>query len=472
MPRFNILSTRMGRLCAFGGLYLSEGLPQGFCTVALIMEFKRRGMDDAAVGTFAAMIMLPWAWKFLFGPFVDNLRLRRFGARKQWIVAAQAGMLITLCLAMLRMPQFGEGGMIGMGLFTTLLLIHNVFAATQDVAIDALACQVLKEDERGLANGIMFAGAQAGAVIGGSAVLKLKGVLGDFGQASLIVPLLLCAILIGVITLICEKSAEQEMAEGDLVAPHPGDHGLDAVMDQIIDYFRIVGTTILGTTRGWLGFLIALLPMGGLALSIALSSLIAPQIGMTDDEVANLNLISSLVWLVCCMSGGWFSDRFGRRLTLGLFSVLSVLPGLWMGWQFAAAGWHHPPAGVDGQWPREEELIRMWWIASMVFSVFNGLRFGISSAFFMDLVNPKVAGTHFTALMAMCNLSVMFANFWQGRALSIEKWAWPVWLILLVDGVFGLLFLLILPFLKPSPAATRDSANELKSSILGPQDPA
>ncbi len=454
--RMNLLKTKGGRLTAFGVLYVSEGLPQGFSTVALTMEFKRRGMDDAAIGTFAALIMLPWAWKFLMGPFVDNLHFRRFGARKQWIVAAQVGMLLTLCLAMLRMPQFGDGAVIGMGFFTTLLIVHNVFAATQDVAIDALACQVLKEDERGLANGIMFGGAQVGAAIGGSAVLVLKGVLGGFGAASLIVPLLLFAILIGVITFICEKSAAREMADGDLIAPHPGDAGWQAVKDQIVEYLMTVGRTIIGTAKGRLGFLIALLPMGGMALCMALSTLVAPQIGMSDDEVAKLNLVSSLVWVPCCMAGGWFSDRFGRRLTLGLFSALSVLPGLWMGWQFSIAGWDHPPAGVDGQWPRQEELIGMWWIASMVFSVFNGLRYGISTAFFMDIVNPKIAGTHFTALMAMCNLSAAFANFWQGRALSTKEWNWPMWQIMLVDTLFGLVFLGILPFLKKAKTATSD----------------
>jgi len=40
--------------------------------------------------------------------------------------------------------------------------VHNAFAATQDVAIDALAVDVLRQDERGLANGFMFAGASIG----------------------------------------------------------------------------------------------------------------------------------------------------------------------------------------------------------------------------------------------------------------------------------------------------------------------
>jgi PAT family beta-lactamase induction signal transducer AmpG len=64
-----------------------------------------------------------------------------------------------------------------LGLFTLIILLHNAFGATQDVAIDALAVNVLPEEERGLANGFMFAGASIGQTIGGSGVLFLTSVV-------------------------------------------------------------------------------------------------------------------------------------------------------------------------------------------------------------------------------------------------------------------------------------------------------
>ena len=53
-------------------------------------------------------------------------------------------------------------------LFTIVILAHNCFSAVQDVAIDALAVSVVPQRERGLANGVMFAGAYAGNGIGGA----------------------------------------------------------------------------------------------------------------------------------------------------------------------------------------------------------------------------------------------------------------------------------------------------------------
>ena len=179
----NLLSSRKGRLAGFFALYVCEGLPQGFTGVAVALEFKRMGMTGAAIGSFAAMIMLPWTWKWVMGPLVDNLHLHRFGRRKQWIIASQVGMLLTLLTALLVFPREvtdpdGARHFVGLGLFSAILLVHNIFSATQDVAIDALACETLEEHERGLANGLMFGGAQVGAAIGGSGVLYLKGWLG------------------------------------------------------------------------------------------------------------------------------------------------------------------------------------------------------------------------------------------------------------------------------------------------------
>lgn len=445
----NLIKSRGGRLAAFGGMYLSEGLPQGFASVALALEFKRRGMDAAAIGAFAGIILLPWSWKFLAGPLVDNLHLRRFGARKQWIVFAQTGMLLMLGVALCNMPEVVGGEAVGLGLFTGLMILHNVFAATQDVAIDAMACSVLEEDERGLANGVMFGAAQAGQAIGGAGVLAFKEWTGSFAAASLIVPGLLLVILTGVVTLVFEKSAARKMADGELVAPEPGDSGFAAVRDQVNDYIVTAAWTIFGNRNGLLGFALAMLPAGGLALSMVVSTLIAPTLGMSDGEIASLNLAGTLVWVPCCLVGGWLSDHFGRRLTLGVFAAMSIIPGLWVGWQFHQAGWLHPPEGVDGEWPREDALIRLWWIASIGFSVFNGLLYGIRTAFFMDIVNPRIAATHFTALMAMTNLVFSYTSVWQGRALSAEAWHWTIPQILLFDSILGVLFLFILPFVQP-----------------------
>jgi PAT family beta-lactamase induction signal transducer AmpG len=464
----NLLDSKPGRLVAFGALYLSEGLPGGFLMMAIATEIQRRGMEEPAVyGAFVSMLALPWIWKFMMGPLVDNIRLKRFGARKQWIVMAQSTMLIALGAALLQLPDQieipkvdGSGFfatveslyLSGIGLFAGLLFLHNFFAATQDVAIDALACQILREDERGLANGVMFSCTHAGYLIGGSGVLWLKSSVGSFEASGLFVLGLMASILLGVIFFIKEKSAAQEIADGELPAPEEGHSGWRAAIEQMVDYLKTTWKSVILSKNGFLTTILALMPIGALALSMLLSALMAPRLGMTDNEIAALNTASTAVFIPFCLLGGWLSDRFNRRLILAITASMTVIPSIWIGLQFKQAGWDHPPmAGEGGMWPREEALIASWWIATLAFSVFNGLKYAVKTAFYMDIVTPKIAATQFTALMAMTNLTNIYSKVWQSQALdTINGWNWTVSKLLFVDAAIGLLFLLILFFIKPT----------------------
>lgn len=451
----NLLSSRKGRLAGFFALYVCEGLPQGFTGVAVALEFKRMGMTGAAIGSFAAMIMLPWTWKWVMGPLVDNLHLHRFGRRKQWIIASQVGMLLTLLTALLVFPREvtdpdGARHFVGLGLFSAILLVHNIFSATQDVAIDALACETLEEHERGLANGLMFGGAQVGAAIGGSGVLYLKGWLG-FSTASLLVPLLLVCILTLVVFMIFEHRISAT-GGGDTPESTPPS-SLRRALDEIGGYLVVVLRTFFLTRRGFLGLVLAILPFGGMALSMVVSTVITPTLGMLDSEIATLGLACSLVFSVCCVIGGLLSDRFGRRLTLAVFSAGTLLPTLWMGWQLHTAGWTFPTEALPGgTWPRHQALISAWWIAGLTYSLFQGLMYGIRTAFYMDIVEPRIAATQFTAYMALLNLVTVYSYWWEGLAItSVDKGGWGLTYlqIFLIDAALGGLFLFVIPFAKP-----------------------
>lgn len=434
--------------------------------MAIATEIQRRGMETAAYGAFVSMLALPWIWKFLMGPLVDNIQLKRFGARKQWIVMAQSVMLLALITALMFlpdqivMPHTGEKGLwatveglylSGIALFAGLLFLHNFFAATQDVAIDALACQELKPEERGLANGVMFSSTHAGYLIGGSGVLWLKGFAGSFEAASLAVLFLMASILAGVILFIREKSTAQQIADGDLPAPEPGHDGWQAAREQIADYFLTIWENVFLSKNGILTVLLALTPVGALALGMLLSALVAPKLGMTDSEIAALNLASTVVFIVFCLLGGWLSDRFNRRLILAITASMTVLPTLWIAHQFKQVGWAHAPQAIDGMWPREDGLIISWWIAVCAFTVFSGLKYGVKNALYMDIVTPKIAATQFTALMALTNLTNIYSKVWQSQAWDQETgWSWPIWRFLYVDAAIGLLFLIVLYFIKPA----------------------
>ncbi len=168
----NLLATRVGRLVAFFSLYITEGIPLGFAATAVATQLRRQDVGPAEIGAFVGSFYLPWAFKWAFGPFIDVFTSERLGRRRGWILGTQIMLIVTLlACTSLDLPA-------QLGLLTGVLLIHNSFGAMQDVAIDALAVNTLHPDERGLANGMMFAGAALGTAVGGSGVLFLMPVIG------------------------------------------------------------------------------------------------------------------------------------------------------------------------------------------------------------------------------------------------------------------------------------------------------
>ncbi len=423
----NLLHTTRGRLAAFFLLYTTEGVPLGFAATAVATQLRRMGVGPLEIGAFVASFYLPWAFKWAFGPLVDVFRSRRWGHRRAWIIGTQLGMAATL-LALLGVPLPQ-----GLALFTAILFVHNTVAAVQDVAIDALAVATLAEDERGLANGLMFAGASLGQALGGAGVLFLMGFLGLQGSIVAVAALILAVTVFVVLPM---KEAFVARAAGEAGT------ALAQMRSFAADAFR----SFLGSRGAFTGVWLALLPAGAMSLSLALQTGLAVELGMDDDAVGLLALVSTVTSGACMVLGGWISDRFGRRRTLAVYTLLMSLPVLYLAWVLQQAGHVMPRAPGGAPLPA---LITQLWIATLSFNVGMGLMYGTRTAVFMDVTNPLVAGTQFTAYMAMMNLAIAFAATWQGVA--VEVLGYP--LTLVIDALFGLAGVALLPWMARTAGA-------------------
>ncbi|MGZ5179048.1 MAG: MFS transporter [Ramlibacter sp.] len=425
----NLLASRRGRLAAFFLLYVTEGIPLGFAATAVATQLRRQGVGPAEIGAFVASFYLPWAFKWAFGPFVDVFRSQRFGHRRGWILLTQLMMVLTLVsLVAVPLPQ-------GLGIFTAILLVHNTFGAIQDVAIDSLAVNTLSEDERGLANGLMFAGASIGQAVGGSGVLFMIAYTG-FAPSFYMV-----AAAIASVTVFVVLPLKEPVLDGAAAAAQSMGNAWRAAgreMKQFaVDSFR----SFVGTRGALNGVFFALLPAGAMSLGLALQSNLAVELGMADDEVGALNLWTSIISAASMVVGGWLSDKLGRRPTLFVYLATMSLPVLYLMWVLQQHGYVMPRAPGGAPMP---ELVRALWQASLAYAVFQGLMYGTRSAIMMDITNPRVAATQFTAYMAMMNLAIAIAAQWQG--IAVEAWGYPV--TLLVDAITGPLCVLLLPSMK------------------------
>jgi len=426
----DLLATRNGRLAAFFLLYATEGIPLGFTATAIAAQMRRGGLGPEAIGIFVGSLYLPWAFKWATGPFVDTFSSERFGRRRTWIFLMQVGMMATLLLAM------GVDFVGQLSLFTAIIFLHNAFAATMDVAIDALAVSVLPDDERGTANGFMFAGASIGQAIGGSGVLFLTAVM-PFQSTYVFTAATILAITLFVV-LPLRETARAPLSESARAARNVG--------RELAVFVRDAWRAFTGSRAALVGVLFAVLPAGAYALSLALQSNLGVELGLSDSEVAELQLYATVIFAPACILGGWLSDRFGRRSTLALFIFLTVVPTLWLAWTMWQAGWIMPVDMKMANRPTPSRLLIVtFWTTTIVYNIFQGLYYGIRSALYMDITTPAVAATQFTAYMALMNLCTSYTAAWQGFA--VERIGYPATLIL--DSAAGLIGLALLPLMRP-----------------------
>lgn len=427
----NLLESRLGRLVAFFFLYVTEGIPLGFAATAIATQLRRQDVGPAEIGAFVGSFYLPWAFKWAFGPFIDVIHSERLGRRRGWILGTQIMLIVTLLACMgIELPA-------GLGLLTGVLLIHNSFGAMQDVAIDALAVSVLRKDERGLANGVMFGGAALGTALGGSGVLFLMPVLGIKGGFAFVAG---CIALVTIFIVL-------PLREPKTPAIQRTGRGLAAVGRGVRDFAGEAFRSFLGTRGAFAGLLFSLLPAGAMSLGLALQSNLAVEVGMTDDSVAWLTLWSQIISALCMVIGGQLSDRFGRRRTLFVYLALMSLPVFYLMGVLIEHDWIMPvPQNDAARRIAPAALVTAVWVATLGYAVAQGLMYGTRSAIMMDVTNPAVAATQFTAYMALMNLAIAYSATWQG--IAAEALGYPK--TLLLDGLAGWLCLLLVVFIKPS----------------------
>ena len=435
----NLLATTWGRRVAFFLLYVCEGIPFGFAATAVTTQMRQVGVDAAQIGVFTAWLYLPWAWKWVAGPVVDLVASDRLGRRRAWIAACQIAMAGTILLA------WPIDFMTRAALFAWVIFVHNAFAAVQDVAIDALAVDVLPKDERGVASGVMFAGQYTGLAVGGSGVLYLSTLI-DFNATFPFVAAAVLAIMFGVTLWLREPRRAEPAAE-------PGAAGR-RVADELRAYVVTALGSMFGSRRSIAGVIFALLPAGAFGLNSVVRTTLGPDLGMSNDEIATLGLLTTVTAATGCIVGGLLSDKLGRRRSVAAYVLLTVVPTLAMAWWIYRYGWTAPPAAVavgEGDPATRPAapagLVTAFWVAVAAFGFAQGLIYGGRTALFMDLSNPAVAATQFTAYMALMNLVISYTSWWQGYA--IQSLGYPR--TLLIDAAAGLVCLAVLPFMSAGP---------------------
>ncbi|HPA52590.1 MAG TPA: MFS transporter [Thermoanaerobaculia bacterium] len=172
----------LSRVAAVVALSFSSGLPLGLVWIAIPDWMRSIGVDIRVVGLFT-LAQAPWTFKFLWSPLMDRFRLPFWGRRRGWIAVAQAALALS-GLGLAGVGDRPETPWVALALTLGVALA----AATQDIAIDAYAVDVLRKEEHGVAVGLRTGMYRAAMTLSGGLSIWAAASLG-WGAVNLLLGL-------------------------------------------------------------------------------------------------------------------------------------------------------------------------------------------------------------------------------------------------------------------------------------------
>lgn len=367
------------KLVLLASLYLAQGLPFGFFTQFLPAMLREQGVSLEKIG-LASLLALPWALKFLWAPLVDRHGWSRVGLRRTWILPLQAlAVLVLLGLATISPTRDLQALLLG-------VLALNLLAATQDIATDGLAVEILGPAERGLGNGVQVAGYRLGMILAGGVLLILAERLGWA---------LCCQLMAGAIALTTLPIAGFR----EPPAPPAERPGLAA----FAGFFRRPGTT------GWLAALLAF--KVGESFGVAMLRPFFIDAGLTLADIGWLTGTAGfLASLIGAMVGGALVGAYGRWRCLFLFGAAQALAVA----AYALPAWTFVPGA-----PPDRALL--YALCSLEHFI-SGMATVALFTLMMDAARPQTAGTDYTVQASLVVLGTGLAATLSG--LSAGAWGY------------------------------------------------
>jgi PAT family beta-lactamase induction signal transducer AmpG len=381
----NLAQDRTLRTFTLCVLYVAQGIPWGFMATTLPGYLKQNGVDAEIVGAMLSFTTLPYAFKWVWGPIIDTFTLARFGRRRPWIIFSQAMMALTVIV----LVTFDLGTEIK--LLTWTILIHTVFNSLQDVSVDAMATDLLDDNERGRANGLMYGSKYFGGLIGGVFVAKLIFYT-NLETALIGQTIVLCAIMLVPILVKERETNESDHLPAAHVRAAPVRLSFRQTVSGLGEAFSVRSTIVAALLMLAANFAIGCVAANGYELFIG-------RLGWTYDELAVITGGWGLVvGGVCAGLTGFFVDKLGRRAVAAVACCA------------LAAGWI-----------TFSQLEPYWTNTTLVYvaAFWEGAWQAIVSvaliSLCMDLSSPKVAGSQFAAYMALSNFSTTLGYQFAAR---------------------------------------------------------
>jgi PAT family beta-lactamase induction signal transducer AmpG len=394
-----VRALRSPRTAAVSLLSFSSGLPLGLVWYAIPDWMRDIGVDIRVVGLFS-LAQSPWAFKVFWSPLMDRYVPPFWGRRRGWMAITQ------LLLAVLGLVLAGVGHRPeAIWVVGAVALAIAIASASQDIAIDAYAVEVLRPEEQGVAVGARVAFYRAAMAVSGGIAITMAARIGWPA-----VNALLASIYLPILFLTW-KSPEPETE-----SPPPRTLA-EAVWQPLVGLFaRPRALEILA--------FVVLYKLSD-QLTQALTRPFLIDMGYNADQrgvaLATITLFATVGG---AFVGGWVTTLAGLGHSLWIFGVLQV---------FSNAGY----LGVS--WLSAPNPALMYAAAGFELGT-SGMGTGAFSVLLIRLTEKRFSATQYALLSSLFALPRVIAGPAAGFAVAAVGWS-TFFMVTILLGIPGLLML-------------------------------
>ncbi|GEN08162.1 MFS transporter, PAT family, beta-lactamase induction signal transducer AmpG [Myxococcus fulvus] len=380
-------------------LSFSSGLPLGLVWIAIPDWLRSIGVDIRVVGLIT-LAQAPWSFKFIWSPLMDRYVPPFWGRRRGWMAVAQVALFATT-LALAGLGEHPEAAWV----VGALAMAVAFASATQDIAIDAYAVEVLRKEEQGVAVGARVALYRAAMFIAGSAAITLAGRVSwkwvVIGLATLYLPML-------IITRFAPEPEERLAPPKSLK---------DAV------WYPFVGFLSRHRALEILAFVFLYKLADNLGGTLLRPFLV--DMGYSDlHRGVALGTIGLFGTILGTLVGGAWTTVLGLGRALWVFGVIQIVSNI--GYVLVAR------AGAPSVW--------LMYSAIGFEQVTQGLGTGAFSVLLMRLTQKRFSATQFALLSSLFSIPRVVAGPIAGFLVYSIGWE-PFFWFTMVGGIPGLLLL-------------------------------
>lgn len=277
-------------------LGILSGIPLALTGSTLSMFLTQSGIDIKTIGLFAT-VGIPYSFKFLWAPILDNLCIpflsSMLGRRRSQLLLVST----LLALAVSVLGQISPESYI---LYTAITAITVAFfSASQDIIIDALRIEILKDDEQAAGASMIVNGYRLGMIVSSAGCLYLA-TFTNWGVTYFVMSLILVAL--AVIGVLMHSEAPYNGSESKLATW--GENFVKSFIEPVKDIYS-------RTRFGYLILFIIFFKLSD-ALLMSLSTPFLVHVGFSMLDIAN---VSKTFGIIATIVGGLIGGYMGNKMS-------------------------------------------------------------------------------------------------------------------------------------------------------------